>query len=185
MVSTPDTDYLAGGVWLFVPDSATTVDDVVLGAFGDGNDPFRQSNLVALQGPARYVGLATGVYTDKSEDEVGYWGGDVVLTADFGGRSDLGSIRGSITGIESGGERYSGSVNLGAANIGASNSGFFEGQVSGNVNGGGLTGRWGGQFFGNSEADGKPGSVVGTAGGRSADRSVSFVGVFGAYKHND
>ena len=181
-VSNPDTDYLAGGVWLFVSDNATSADDVVFGAFGDGNDRFRQSNLMALQGTARYVGGATGLYADRSENEVGYWDGDVALTADFGGRSDLGSISGSVTGIESDGERYSGSLRLGAANIGSSNSGFFEGRLSGNVEGVGLSGRWGGQFFGNSEADGKPGSVGGTLGGRSDDRSASFVGVFGAYK---
>ena len=182
MVSTSDTDYLAGGVWLFLPDNATSADDVVFGAFGDGSDPFRQSNLVALQGAARYIGLATGVYIDTSEDEGGYWDGNVVLTADFGGRSDLGAIRGSVTGLELDGERYSGSLSLGAADIGSSNSGFFEGRLSGNVEGVGLGGRWGGQFFGNSEADGKPGSVGGTLGGRSDDRSASFVGAFGAYK---
>lgn len=179
---TPDTDYLAGGVWLFVPDNATSADDVTFGAFGDGNDPFRQSNLMALQGTARYVGGATGIYADRSENEVGYWDGEVTLTADFGGRSDLGSISGSVFGLESDGERYSGSFRLGAANIGASNSGFFEGRLSGNVEGVGFSGRWGGQFSGNSEADGKPGSVGGTLGGRSEDRSASFVGVFAAYK---
>ena len=173
---------MAGGVWLFVPDNATSADDVVFGAFGDGSDPFRQSNLVALQGMARYLGGATGLYADRSENEVGYWDADVTLTADFGGRSDLGSIGGSVTGFEADGERYSGSMSLGAANIGSSNSGFFEGRLSGNVEGVGLSGRWGGQFFGNSEADGKPGSVGGTLGGRSDDRSASFVGVFGAYK---
>ena len=178
----PDTDYLAGGVWLFVPDNATSADDVVLGAFADGNDPFRQSNLVALQGTARYVGGAAGVYTDRSENWAGYWAGNVTLDADFGGRSDLGSINGSVTGIETDGELVSGSLRLDQANIGSSNSGFFEGQLNGTVNGIGFTGRWGGQFFGNSEADGKPGSVGGTAAGRSADHSVSFVGAFGAFK---
>ncbi len=181
-VSTPDTDYLAGGVWGFVPDNATSADDVVFGAFADGNDPFRQSNLLALQGTARYVGGATGVYTVRSEDEVGYWNGNVNLNADFGGRSDLGSISGSVTGIDADGESASGSLSLGAANIGASNSGFFEGRLGGNVNGIDYTGRWGGQFFGNSEADGKPGSVAGTLGGRSQGRIVSFVGAFGAHK---
>ena len=179
-VSTPDTDYLAGGVWLFVPDNATSADDVVFGAFADGNDPFGQSNLLALQGTARYIGAATGVYTDRSENEAGYWDADVTLNADFGGRSDLGSISGSITGIEADGERYPGTVRLGAADIGSSNSGFFEGRLSGNVNGIGLTGRWGGQFFGSSEPDGKPGSVAGTLGGTSQD--LSFVGAFGAHK---
>ncbi len=177
-----DHDYLAGGVWLFIPDNARSADDVVIGAFGDGNDPFRQSNLMALQSTARYVGLATGIYADKSKNEVGYWDGNVTLVADFGGRSDLGSIGGTVTGIEADGERLSGSVSLGRANIGSSNSGFFEGQLGGAVNEVGLAGRWGGQFFGNGEADGKPGSVGGTLGGRSQDRSLSFVGVFGAYK---
>ena len=181
-IGTPDTDYLAGGVWLFVPDNATSADDVVLGAFADGNDPFRQSNLVALQGTARYVGGAAGVYTDRSENWVGYWDGNVTLDADFGGLGDLASINGWVTGIEADGELVSGSMRLDRANIGSSNSGFFEGQLNGTVNGIGFTGRWGGQFFGNSEADGKPGSVGGTAAGRSADRSVSFVGAFGAYK---
>ena len=177
-----DNDYLAGGVWMFIPDNARSADDVVIGAFSDGNDPFRQSNLVALQGTARYAGLAAGIYTDKSENEAGYLDGIVTLTADFGGRSDLGSISGTLTGIEADGERLSGSVNLGRADIGSSNSGFFEGQLGGAVNGVSLTGRWGGQFFGNGEADGKPGSVGGTLGGRSQDRSASFVGAFGAYK---
>ena len=178
----PDTDYLAGGVWLFVPDNATSANDVVFGAFADGNDPFRQSNLVALQGTARYVGGAAGVYADRSSNWAGYWAGNVTLDADFGGRSDLGSIGGSVTGIEADDELVPGSMRLGRANIGSSNSGFFEGQLNGTVNGIGFTGRWGGQFFGNSEADGKPGSVGGTAAGRSADRSVSFVGAFGAFK---
>ena len=184
-VSTPDTDYLAGGVWLFVPDNATSADDVVFGAFGDGNDPFRQSNLTALRGTARYTGGATGVYTDRSENEVGYWDADTVsLTADFGGTSDLGTIGGYVEGFEDweSGERYAGRMNLGRTSIGSSNSGFFEGRLSGSVAGTALTGRWGGQFFGNSETDGKPGSVGGTLGGTSADRSASFVGVFGAYK---
>ena len=181
-IGTPDADYLAGGVWLFLPDNATSANDVVFGAFADGNDPFRQSNLVALQGTARYVGGATGVYTDRSSNWAGYWDGNVTLDADFGGRSDLGSIDGSVTGIEADGELVSGSMRLDRANIGSSNSGFFEGQLNGTVNGIGFTGRWGGQFFGNSEADGKPGSVGGTAAGRSADGSVSFVGGFGAFK---
>ena len=44
------------------------------------------------------------------------------------------------------------------------------------------TGHWGGQFFGNEEADGRPGSVAGTFGGHSTDDVVSFVGAFGAHK---
>ena len=82
-----DTDYLAGGVWLFVPNDATSADDYVFGAFVDGNDPFDQANLVALQGSATYEGGATGVYSEKTAEStsIGYFEGDVELTANFGG----------------------------------------------------------------------------------------------------
>ena len=180
--ATPDTDYLAGGVWLFVPDDAMSTDDVEVGAFGDGNDPFQQSNLMALQGTARYDGAVAGIYTVKSEEEVGYWGGDVSLTANFGGPNDLGTISGSVFNIESEDGEQAGTLPLRTANIGSSNSGFFEGRLNGTVAGVGFAGRWGGQFFGNGEADGKPGSVGGTLGGTSNDEDVSFVGAFGAYK---
>lgn len=184
-----DADYLAGGVWLFAPDNARSADDVVFGAFADGRDPFDQSTLMALQGPARYVGASTGVYLVKSSDgtEIGYMNADVTLNADFEGQSDLGTISGSMTDITDAidGSRYPGSLNLNETSIGASNSGFFEGRLSGTVNDHTFSGRWGGQFFGNSEADREPGSVGGTLGGSTgstADGSASFVGVFGASK---
>lgn len=178
----PDTDYLAGGIWLFVPDNATSADDVVFGAFGDGNDPFRQSNIVALSGTARYVGAVLGAITNLAENAVAYWDGEVTLTADFGGRSDLGSISGSLTNLRVGSATASDPLSLGRANIGFSNSGFFEGRLSGIIAGVGINGRWGGQFYGNSEADGKPGSVGGTLAGRSQDRSKSLLGGFVAYR---
>ncbi len=192
---TPDTDYLAGGVWLFIPDDATSADDVVFGAFGDGADPFRQNNLMALQGEARYTGDATGIYSVSStttEDEIGYWNADADLTANFASASDLGTIGGEITGFEiteiagiDVAERQTGSLTLQEANIGSSDSGFFEGRLSGTIGEFGYTGRWGGQFFGNSETDGKPGSVGGTLGGThdgGASGRISFVGAFGAHK---
>ncbi len=165
-----------------MPDNATNADDVVFGAFGDGSDPFDQRSVMALRDTASYNGLVTGVYSAKSggDTEIGYVDGRVSLTVDFGGGSELGTIGGSVTGIEMDGDRIAGSLTLGTADIGGSDSGFFEGNLSGTVGGTGYTGRWGGQFFGNGEADGKPGSVGGTLGGASGDRSASFVGVFGA-----
>lgn len=179
-----DPDYLAGGVWLFVPDGATSAAQVTFGAFADGNDPFRQSDLTAISGSARYEGLAAGLYSAGSgaETELGYWGGSITLNADFGGAGDLGTISGSLTNVSVDDERYAGSLTLGAASIGSTDSGFFEGDVSGTVEGTAYSGKWGGQFFGNGEADGKPGSVAGTLGGRSANDTVTFVGGFGAYK---
>lgn len=183
-MTTPDTDYLAGGIWLFVPDDLASADDYVFGAFGDGNDPFDQNNLVALLGTATYEGAATGVYSEKMAEStsIGYFDGDVELTADFGNASGLGTISGSITNFEVDGESADGTLNLGTANIGSQNSGFFQGDVTGSDDERMYTGNWGGQFFGNGESDGKPGSVGGTFGGSSTDDAVNFVGAFGAYK---
>ncbi|MDE0144502.1 MAG: hypothetical protein OXL95_01385, partial [Nitrospira sp.] len=180
----PDTDYLAGGIWLFVPNNPASADDFVFGAFGDGSDPFMQSALPALTGTARYIGEATGIYsaTENNATQIGYFDANATLDADFGDGNGLGTIGGHLTGFEVDGESLPGSLTLGSANIGASNSGFFEGRLSGSSQGTSYTGRWGGAFFGNGEDDGRPGSVGGTFGGRSADSSESFVGAFGAYK---
>ena len=179
-----DADYLAGGVWLIVPDDASSTHDYEFGAFGDGNDPFLQSNLTAVDGTATYDGDATGVYSEKfgGSTEIGYFGGDVRLMANFGGGNDLGTISGSITNFEVDGVPTDGILSLGTANIGSQDSGFFKGSVTGSDDERGYTGHWGGQFFGNGESDGRPGSVGGTFGGHSTDDVVNFVGVFGAHK---
>ena len=183
-VTEPDDDYLALGIWLVVPDNAASAADYVFGAFADGNDPFPQSNLAAVAGTATYDGDASGVYSEKSAGttEIGNFEGDIRLMADFGDANGLGTIIGSVTNIEAGGDTLSGMLHLGSADIGAQNSGFFRGQASGTVEQRGYTGQWGGQFFGNGEPDGRPGSVAGTFGGYSTDDAVNFVGVFGAYK---
>ena len=179
-----DTDYLSGGVWLIVPDDATSASDYVFGAFADGSDPFLQSNVTAVQGTATYDGDATGVYSEEmaGSTEIGYFNGDVTLTADFRSPSDLGTISGSITNFEVDGEATDGRLDLGTANIGSANSGFFKGSVTGSDDERAYTGHWGGQFFGNGEPTGQPGSVAGTFGGHSMDNAVNFVGAFGAHK---
>lgn len=175
-----DTDYLSGGVWLFVPTDEESADEFVFGAFVDGSDRFMQNALPVLTGTARYIGEATGIYSETENDatQIGYFDANATLDADFGDANGLGTIRGRLTGFEVDGEEIPGSLTLESAEIGASDSGFFDGSLSGS----GYTGRWGGAFFGNGEADGKPGSVAGTFGGRSANSSESFVGSFGAYK---
>ena len=180
----PDADYLAGGVWLIVPDDVSSASDYEFGAFVDGNDPFLQSNLTALQGTATYEGEATGVYSEKEAGSttVGYFDGNVELTAEFGGGNDLGAISGSITDFIVDDVHVDGTLNLGSASIGSRDSGFFKGSVTGSDDERSYTGHWGGQFFGNGESDDRPGSVAGTFGGHSTDDDVSFVGAFGAYK---
>lgn len=177
--TTSDADYLAGGIWVFVPDDATSVEDYEFGAFGDGNDPFTQSNIAGLTGTAGYEGSATGVYTEDST--IGYFDGDVTLTAEFGDTTGLGTISGTVTDFKVDGESVSGALTLESADITASDSGFFKGSVTGSDDERSYTGRWGGQFFGNSRTDGQPGSVGGTFGGHSTDNAASFVGVFGAH----
>ena len=95
---------------------------------------------------------------------IGYFDGDVELTANFGGTSDLGTISGSITNFEVDGESEVGTLNLGTANIGSQDSGFFKGSVTGSDDERMYEGNWGGQFFG---------TVSRTADrGRSAGHSV-------------
>ena len=98
----PDADYLAGGVWLIVPDDATSAADYVFGAFGNGSDRFLQGNLAGVEGTATYDGDATGVYSEETggSTAIGYFDGDVTLTANFGTGNDLGTISGSITNFE-------------------------------------------------------------------------------------
>ncbi len=183
-----DTDYLSGGIWLFVPNNPDDAESYVGGAFGDGNDPFTQSALPAVIGTADYIGEATGIYsatdsaTENDATEIGYFDADAILTADFGNGSGLGTISGKLTNFEVDGESLQGSLILEQASIGSSDSGFFEGDLGGSSQGTRYTGKWGGAFFGNEGTDNKPGSVGGTFGGRSTDSSQSFVGAFGAYK---
>ena len=179
-----DADYLSLGTWLFVPDNVARAAHYVFAAFTDGGDHFLQSNIMALQSTASYEGNAIGVYTEMTPEgtNISDFNGDVRLTANFGGTSDLGTISGSITNFEVDGEREDGMLTLGTAPIGSQNSGFFKGQVSGSDVEHTYVGNWGGQFFGNSESDGKPGSTAGTFGGHSTDDAVNFIGAFGAHK---
>ncbi len=179
-----DTDYLAGGVWLYVPDTASSTDDYEFGAFADGSDPFTQSNIMALTGSATYLGDAVGVYSLKeaSSTTIGNFDGDVRLTADFGAADSLGTISGVIDTFEVDGEAFPGSLTLGEAAIGSANSGFFKGAVAGSDDSRTYAGKWGGQFFGNGPAStDHPGQVAGTFGGTSTDDAVNFVGAFGAH----
>lgn len=112
--------------------------------------------------------------------------GDINLTADFGDGNSLGHIEGVINEIESSkisgitrqstssGTTYAldfhrvtlpGSLNLERATIGETNSGFFDGTVSGELNGRDYTGKWGGQFYGINY----PNTVAGTMAASSGD----------------
>ncbi len=181
--TTPDTDYLAGGIWLYIPNDAESASDVTVGAFADGSDPFTQANIAGLTGTATYDGVATGVYTDVSE--IRYVDALATLTANFGNSSALGTINGRIHTVTEDGNAVTGDpvLTLGTANIGSAGSGFFTGATSMTFDGSAFTGRWGGQFYSNGDsATDHPGSVAGTFGAGAADDSASLLGAFGAHR---
>ncbi len=176
-----DTDYLAGGVWVYVPDDVASLADYEYGVFVDGNDPFTQDNLARLTGSADYNGEATGVYVD---DKNYFLDARATLTADFGDNSALGTIEGRIYDVTDNGVPIPGNPQLALdkTNIGNSNSGFFKGNTSMTFDGDEYTGKWGGQFYGNGGTNDQPGSVAGTFGGASGDGDRVFMGAFGAHK---
>ena len=183
----PPSDHLAGGLWVYVPDSATNVDDFVFGAFVDGNDPFEQSELSALTGVVTYEGEGdvTLVYSDENPAARRNYFTDasVTLRVDF----DNETVSGTIHSFNADGEPVNlnmAELTLEEANIGDSNSGFFSGDTRGTtpkgVNG---EGKWGGQFFGNG--DGAPKGVAGTFGFTTSNGEESVLGVFGASRSSE
>ena len=176
-----ETDWLAAGIWAFIPDSKV-LGDYEFGAFADGGDPFN-GNLQALTGTARYGGQAVGVYYASSADgsEAGPFTADVALTANFGA---AGSISGDVRNIETeGGTEIDATLALGSADIGSSNGGFFTGNTSMTFGGRTYTGAWGGQFFDDgADPTDHPASVAGTFGATTSEAggTGSLVGAFGA-----
>ena len=183
------TDWLAAGIWTFVPDSEEP-GDYEFGAFADGGAPLTGANLQALQaltGTAQYAGQAVGVYyafsTSTDESEAGPFTADVALTANFSTAEALGSISGTVSGVETqDGTAIGATLALGSADIGSSNAGFFTGATNMTFGGRAYTGRWGGQFFDNGAATDPPASVAGTFGATTSEAggTGSLVGAFGA-----
>ena len=174
------TDYMAGGIWLSVPENATSIDDLRFGAFADASDPFLQASMASLTGTATYQGDALGIYNDS--EDIGEFYANVRLTADFGDGSALGTVRGSVFNFSLGDGTSAPlqELTLGAASLTDAEGGFFKGTTSGTGLNGNYSGRWGGQFAGNGA--GHPSSVGGTFGGARSDDRVNFVGSFGAYR---
>jgi hypothetical protein len=177
-----DSDYLAGGIWVYAPDDAAGTEDYEFGAFVDGNDPFTAANLDGLTGQAEYMGVedAAGVYTDSTTDRNSFFYADVALTANF----DTDTISGMISNFydDTDDEPVEGnpSLTLGTADINT-DANFFTGDTSMTFDGDDFAGKWGGQFYRNgANATDHPGSVAGTFGGATADDTKAFLGVFGA-----
>ena len=189
VVVTQDTDYLAGGLWVYVPDNASSLADYEYGVFVDGNDKFMQANLAGLTGTAEYVGDdgVTGVFADESTGENTFFNADVRLTANFGNDSVAGTISGVINNVMDGNSPIAGNpvlmLNVAMPDTGSS---LFTGDTSMTFKEETYAGKWGGQFYGNGDtATDHPGSVAGTFGASIENGERSLLGVFGAYKDEE
>lgn len=195
-----DADYLLFGAWIYIPvndegDLETDYFAYHQGAFARGSQPFTQANIQGLTGTATYEGLATGININRRGSNLGAtpFNADAMLIADFGDSSGLGTIRGTIDDYrvitDSGAPTNAAGraainalpdLTLEPTDIGDANSGFFGGDTSA---AGGLSGRWGGRFYGNGgSATDHPGSVAGTFGASNPDQSEVVFGAFGAHR---
>ena len=177
-VYTADTDWLAAGVWLTIPDDEKD-GDYAIGAFVYGNDPYKDTQKATVRtiaGKATYVGEAFGRFAedDAGNMETGRFTAMAKLTADFGEDSangtgnDFGSIQGDLTGFMAEGEAQKWDVNFEQAmvtmtdvagtitdnsvlkfNAGASGHGGASRSDSGGHR---MVGYWNGQFYGMEES---------------------------------
>ena len=183
-----DPDYLAGGIWVYVPDNAESLANYEFGAFVDGNQPFTQTNLVGLTGTASYAMAngVTGVFADESTGENTFFDADVRLIANFGDDSVAGTIDGTINNVRDDDVLFAGAVLTLEMAMDADSDGLYTGNTSMTFETEAYVGKWGAQFYGNGDAvTDPPSSVAGTFGGATSDDSKSFLGVFGAYKTDE
>ena len=200
-VYTPDTNWLAAGVWLTIPDDEAQ-GDYAIGAFVYGNDPYEadsEANAQAITGTATYAGQAFGRFAESNggTQETGRFTANAALMADFGDNAAMGAIHGDVTGFMANGEAQNWDVNFEQAMIemqtgGAltSNAGLSGHGGATGLGGHALTGYWNGQFYGGG-ADGasqlQPGSVAGTFGATTErdaldDYSLILGGAFAAHR---
>ena len=107
-VYTSDTNWLAAGVWLTIPDDEAQ-GDYAIGAFVYGNDPYEadsEANAQAIMGTATYTGQAFGRFAESNggNQETGRFTANAALIADFGDTAAIGTIDGDVTGFMANGE---------------------------------------------------------------------------------
>ena len=179
--------------------SAQFFREIEYGFFVNGNDAFEQANIAPITRSATYEGDAFAIYVDTNVNPATNVGkesflqADVTLTANFGDGSENGTVRRRPAELPAYGPglarheigeltAYPAALTLKSARIGDSHSGFFAGDTAMTFDGSSFAGKWGGQFYGNGETDGRPGSTAGTFGAATSDGSKTVLGAFGAYK---
>lgn len=122
MVPVPDVEYRYFGWWLRDTGAAQAVGTFHAGVGGAQNE---FAGLAALQGPASYRGPAAGKYAlnpPLGASTAGDFTATVILHADFGDGTDVGTISGTVDEILVGGEKMPWRVALETAGIGAQGS---------------------------------------------------------------
>ena len=188
-----DTNYLAAGFWIRLPDLDNPLDleSPSFGTAVSGSDPFQLGNIEPLGGRATYAGDAAGLYVTKNTAPTfRYFNADVILTADFGHNRIWGVVTAGFD-VATGDSIFDGlalepariqTENATSAEIQNYKSAFFQNQVTGVVNGQYFRGHWGGQFFGNGASPTDiPASVAGTFGASARDAHGALIGTFGTY----
>ena len=152
------------------------------------------ATLTDIEGTAKYYGAAAGVYVKKegAGDTLvvsdGMFTADAMLTAKFGGNTvavaDQNTVSGTISSF------MDGSMDLGFADLVLGKSTVLTttgSSFSGETNGGGTSGDWRAQFYGNAgagagttAADDYPANVAGKFNGHFVNGHVA--GAFGAEK---
>ena len=161
-----DKDYMALGLWTWTDGRRGFA-----GTGASGNDPFDAAKLKALKRVSGYAGPAVGVY---GTEDAGFhlFTADVRLTVNFG----KANVSGSLT---NGKDKATGaSIFTDLKLNGISLDAFFNGSAAGEN----LAGKWGGQFFGKGAGGELPGSIGGTFGVATSDKSRGLMGMFGAYR---
>lgn len=152
-----DTDYFAGGFWLYAPENGRG--GIVIGAFSDG--PARFTDIARLTGTATYQGSAIGILS-HAESGLSYAriyevDSDIELNVEFGATPKIsGTLRNIVQSENIEGLYQVNDIMLAEAAI--QNDGSFTAPL-GDVdyahrNSPGtlfsLEGSWGGQFYGNN-----------------------------------
>ena len=121
-VPEPDGEHQYFGWWLRNTDGNYAV-GVFHRGVGGATDEF--TDLPALQGPATYTGPAAGVFAiipQPGDALVGDFTATVTLEAEFGDRTGLGTVEGTVDRFMVDGEAKNWSVELGSARIGTHGS---------------------------------------------------------------
>ena len=209
-ITRADSDYLAWGVWISVPNTVPAPGvagtAATVAAVATGSSLFNVQ--AALTGTATYNGVASGLYAAGGMVE--YFDADASLTADFGGRAAndsvptdatandqflLGAVTGSISNIKAGGMDVEGSISLGRAPLIAGdatpaiggNATVFTGSTEGSLGGRSLSGSWTGRFYGPNRAQGVavrtefPTTAAGTFGAATPSRTGPAIRILGSF----